>query len=215
MSSEAQKKYWLDSSLHPVNKKGEASYYIISQKTDSILFTVELYHLNESLLMKGKSIDEQGLQLHGYSVWYFEDGTIESEGNYNYGSKRGIWKRYSKTGEPRPDKEYSGTDMNNYIFNSARVMPKPPAEIESFEKYIYSEVVKSGASGVFLKSSVKVQFVVYMDGHIGSLLLDNRLSNNDNYTLGNIIMAMPDWIPGSNGTQNINVRVDYELKIEK
>lgn len=43
---------------------------------------------------------------HGYFVFFYPTGGIESEGNYDRGVKVGNWLRYAEDGTPKPDRYY-------------------------------------------------------------------------------------------------------------
>ena len=98
--------------------------------------------------------------------------------------------------------------MNNFIFNSALVLPKSPSEIPDLNDYIKTELTKRQAFEIIDVMPINAQFVVFRDGHIGEIKLDGTLSRNQHQMLRSIIESMPPWIPGSNGTQTINVRID-------
>lgn len=207
-SVKAQEKIWLDASLNHTDNKKNAAYYLISEKLDSTGYLIGIYRLNETILMTGFAFDKSGIRLNGNAKWYHENGNLESEGNYENGSKIGIWKRYDAAGNSRPDRIYSNVTMNNYIFNSALVMPSPPDEIPDLNNYLKTELVKQKAMQIVEIMPINAQFVVFRDGHIGEIKLDGKLSRNQHQIIKSIIESMPSWNPGSNGTQTINVRID-------
>ena len=164
--------------------------------------------------MKGSALDAEGSRLHGLSQWYFENGGIESEGYYKNGAKIGVWKRYNSNGDPKPDKTYRNVNMNNIIFNSARKMPTPPNQIPDLNTYIKDRLIQEQAFDLIAMSPINSQFVVFRDGSIGEIKIDEKLSQNQHHTIKQIIENMPAWIPGSNGTQNINVRIDIIIDLK-
>jgi len=204
----AQEKIWLDSKLYYTENKKDASYYLISEKMDTSDYLIGIYRMDQTILMTGSAIDSRGIRFNGLAKWYHDNGKLESEGYYDNGTKTGAWKRYDKDGNTRPDRVYSDVNMNNYIFNSALVMPKPPTEIPDFNKYIKNELAKRQAFEIIDVMPINAQFVVFRDGHIGEIKLDGTLSRDQHQLLRGIIESMPQWIPGSNGTQTINIRID-------
>ena len=210
---DGQEKIWLDASLNIVEYKKDAKYYQTVRKTDSALFSINYYRLNNTLLMKGSSLDETGTRLHDWSQWVHENGSIESEGYYKNGTKIGVWKRYYANGDPKPDKMYSNVNMNTIIFHSARIMPKPPGQIPDLNIYIKEKIIREQAFDLIAMSPINTQFIVYRNGDIGEIKIDEKLSRNQHQLLKQIIENMPAWIPGSNGTQNINVRLDLKIEL--
>ena len=165
--------------------------------------------------MKGLAMDETGTRLHGWSEWYHENGLIESNGYYKNGAKYGVWNRYNAKGEPKPDKMYSNVNMNTAIFNSARIMPKPSEQIPDLNTYIKDKLIQDQAFDLIALSPINSQFIVFRNGHIGDIKIDEKLSQNQHQMLSQIFENMPAWIPGSNGTQTINVRIDIKIEFNK
>jgi antitoxin component YwqK of YwqJK toxin-antitoxin module len=88
-------------------------------KKKDAAYVRNLYAINDSLLkadvrtltgikkMDGTFIHRQTkIVEHGLFVFYFPNGTIESEGIYEYGFKSGAWKRFEANGSQKPDRYY-------------------------------------------------------------------------------------------------------------
>lgn len=210
---DGQEKIWLDATLNSTSSKQYARYYQIIQQSDSSVYIMKYYRLNNTLLMKGDAIDDGGIKLHGFSQWYHENGLIESEGFYKNGAKVGIWKRYSNNGVSKSDKMYSSVNMENIIFNSALVMPKPGNQLSDFDAYLNQKLIQKQAFDIIALSPIKLQFIVFRDGSIKEIKVDEKLSQNQQQLLGKIIKDMPAWNAGSNGTQTINVRLDLNIDL--
>ena len=211
---EGQDKIWLDASLNIIDSKKDASYYQIIQKIDSSVYSINYFRLNNILLMKGNALDAEGKRLNGWSEWYHENGLIESKGFYDNGAKIGVWKRYKPNGEPKPYKVYSNITMDNIVFNSARVLPKPPYQIPDLNTYIKDKLIQEQAFDIIALSPINLQFIVYRNGSIAELRIDEKLTQNQHQLLKQVIEDMPSWIPGSNGTQTINVRLDIKIEMQ-
>lgn len=69
---------------------------IIITKNNKRNFVAE-YYANGQLMAK-LPLDTFG-QYHGPSKYYYENGKIESEGDYEHGFKKGEWKNYNEAGE--------------------------------------------------------------------------------------------------------------------
>jgi hypothetical protein len=207
----SQEKLWLDSRLNFIDDKNNALYYLISEKEDSSRFKINIYRINKTLLMMGYASDYRGVRLNGGVKWYHENGSIESEGNYKNGSKTGTWKRYNKDGTTRPERVYSEVNMDNFIFNSALKMPKPEDQMIDLNSYFKEKLMQQQATDIIVLMPINTEFVVFRDGHLGEIKIDDKLSVNQHQLLKNIFESMPLWIPGSNGTQTINVRISVVL----
>lgn len=199
----------------PTDKNGSALYLLEAKKIDSTLYSIKIYYTDKEILMEGKASDSQGQHLMGASIWYYKNGTIQAEGNYNNGQKTGSWKRYNPDGSSKPDRHYSDVNMSNIVFNSALKMPRANTDQNSFEEYIVASVIKERAFEIVELSPVSIQLVISKMGRVQEANFDDRLSNHNMHVLDQIIKSIPSWRPGSNGTQNINVRVNYKIEFPK
>jgi antitoxin component YwqK of YwqJK toxin-antitoxin module len=76
---------------------------IIITKNNKRNFFAEYYANGQ--LMAQLPLDSFG-QYHGPSKYYYENGVVESEGNYEHGLKKGLWKNNDKEGKPTVTNEY-------------------------------------------------------------------------------------------------------------
>ena len=209
----AQEKIGLDHRLVPIDKGETAIYYLTSTQNDNGLYSVILYYIDMQILMRGNSIDKLGQELDGESVWFYKNGSIQSEGLYKNGQKQGTWKRYNEDGSVKSDRHYSEVSMDNIVFNSALYMPKPQVESQNFNAYINSMIKKDRLFDLYALSPIAIQVVITNEGVVSDKKYDDRLSMDDMKVLDDYISAIPSWKPGSNGTQEINVRVNYSVKL--
>jgi hypothetical protein len=209
----SQDKIGLDHRLAPV-KKGEAAIYFLSYSlNEDGSYEVQFYYPNDQLLMQGNSMDSLGQILEGMTTWYYKNGNIQSEGAYKNGQKQGTWKRYNEDGSAKADRHYSAVSMNNIVFNSALYMPKPLIEQKNFDSYIKDKVMENRLFDLIPYSPIKIQLIISNEGLVVDKKFDDRLSNEEMQKLNAFIDEIPAWKAGSNGTQNINVRVDYLIDL--
>ena len=69
---------------------------IIIAKKDIRIFFASYYKNGQ--LQANLPLDEFG-QYHGTGNFYYEDGSLQSSGNYNHGLKAGPWKVYNESGK--------------------------------------------------------------------------------------------------------------------
>lgn len=86
-----------DSTLSQIMKDsaGIIRQIVIAKKNTRTFFGT--YYKNGQL-QADLPLDEFG-QYHGTGLFYFEDGSIQSRGNYEHGLKTGEWKIYNEKGE--------------------------------------------------------------------------------------------------------------------
>ena len=88
---------------------------IIVTKNGKRKFIAEYY--GNGQLVANLPLDSFG-QYHGPSIYYYQNGFIESEGNYEHGFKKGIWKNYTAEGNPSVKNEYdSNGNVSKAIAN--------------------------------------------------------------------------------------------------
>ncbi len=97
---------YLDERMKETKKKN-AFYYCELTKTPDDTFSVKAYFLSGELKMEGKYLDEAMEIPHGSFVYYYESGQVESKGEYRDGEKYGIWQRFDKYGNEKPEKVYA------------------------------------------------------------------------------------------------------------
>lgn len=208
----AQNSVGLNHSLHPIKKGESAIYNLEYQAGDSGLYNVKIYYSDDHLLMSGTSLDSLGQQLNGESTWYYKNGQLQANGSYKCSQKIGVWKRYNEDGSKKPDRHYSDVNMKTIVFNSALIMPKPKVENSNFEEYVIQNIMDDHAFDIVAYSPVAIQLLIGLDGSVQETKYDDRLTMDEMETLARIIKKIPSWSPGSNGTQNLNVRVNYLVK---
>ena len=137
---------WLDSvkrisdstyvKKYDTNKFANATYYInnkeavvcqvmkdLSDTIRQIIVTkngkrsfIAAYYGNGQLVAN-LPLDSFG-QYHGPSVYYYQNGFIESQGSYEHGFKKDIWKNYTEEGKLTDTKEYdSNGNVSKVIGN--------------------------------------------------------------------------------------------------
>lgn len=203
--------YGLDHSLHPIDNKSEAIYFLDFEKSDTGNFVIHIYYSSMKLLMNGNSIDSLGQRLDGLCTFYYETGKVQSEGIYIKGRKSGAWKRYNQDGSPKSDRIYSDINMETIIFNSALIMPKPNCSADGFEEFIKTRLIIENALEIIELSPIAIQLVINVNGEVAERMFDERLSLEKMKIIDSIIRQIPSWEAGYTGTQKINVRVNYSI----
>lgn len=212
-NANAQNKIGLDHRLSPIEKDESPIYFLKYQSSDEGDYTIQLFYGDGKVLMKGTSKDSLGSQLVGKSIWYYKNGNVQSEGEYVNGQKQGTWLRYNEDGSRKSDRHYSDVNMDNIIFNSALYMPKPVVDYKTFEDYIKAMVIKNRQFDLLTFTPIAIQLVVTNQGVVAERKYDNRLSMDEMKVLDDYINLIPSWKSGSNGTQKLNVRVNYEVDL--
>ena len=209
----SQTKIGLNHRLAPC-KKGETPVYFLSgDLAEDGHYRINLYYPDDKPLMVGTALDSLGQLLDGKSTWFYKNGNIQAEGEYKSGQKQGTWKRYNDDGTRKTDRHYSEVSMDNIVFNSALYMPKPQVESEKFEEFIKANIMEERQFELLNYSPIVIQLLITNEGNVTDRKYDDRLSMEEMEIIDQYINKIPSWKPGSNGTQNINVRVTYSVDL--
>ena len=82
-----------------ITDKSCALFYRLGKKDPiNVNFTGEVkdFYLNDKIFFKGSVLNNN---LEGYAFYYFKDGTISEEGNYEKNMRAGKWKYYYPSGK--------------------------------------------------------------------------------------------------------------------
>jgi len=97
---------YLDERMKETKKK-DATYYCELVGVTDNLYHYKAYFLSGELKMEGWYTDSSLEKPHGEFVYYYQTGQVESKGEYKEGEKYGIWQRFDRYGNEKPEKVYA------------------------------------------------------------------------------------------------------------
>jgi len=98
---------YMTNHMEVTDNKKEASYICKIVDESEMGYQVKAYFLTGELKMEGWFQDKELTQPHGEFTYYYQNGQIESKGEFMEGSKFGLWERYDFEGNPKPEKIYA------------------------------------------------------------------------------------------------------------
>ncbi|HKK38578.1 MAG TPA: hypothetical protein VJ949_04130 [Cryomorphaceae bacterium] len=101
---------YLDERMKETKKK-DATYYCELVGITNEMYHYKAYFLSGELKMEGWYADEKMQKPHGFFTYYYQTGEIESKGEFRDGHKYGIWQRYDRYGNEKPEKVYAFLPM--------------------------------------------------------------------------------------------------------
>ncbi|MGB6036497.1 MAG: hypothetical protein WBG42_09535 [Cryomorphaceae bacterium] len=101
---------YLDERMRETKKKN-ATYYCELVGVSNERYHYKAYFLSGELKMEGWYADEEMKKPHGLFTFYYQSGQVESKGEYRDGEKYGIWQRYDRYGNEKPEKVYAFLPM--------------------------------------------------------------------------------------------------------
>jgi len=96
----------LDAQLNVTKNKAAAKYTRSITQVNESLFEVKINFQTGELMMTGTYIDEALTIPEGEFVYFFANGTKESQGSYLAGQRVGSWQRWNFDGAQKPDRFY-------------------------------------------------------------------------------------------------------------
>ena len=99
--------FFMNSYLEIVNKEKDAFYKCEIVDQDELGYHVKAYFLTGELKMEGTFTDKDLELKEGQFTYYYQNGQVESAGEYREGAKFGLWKRFDFEGNEKPEKIYA------------------------------------------------------------------------------------------------------------
>ena len=96
----------LDAQLNVTKNKAAAKYTRTVTSVNESLFEVKINFQTGELMMTGTYLDEALTVADGEFVYFFANGTKESQGFYANGTRVGSWQRWNFDGAQKPDRFY-------------------------------------------------------------------------------------------------------------
>jgi len=96
----------LDAQLNVTKNKATAKFTRTITKVNESLFEVKINFQTGELMMSGTYLDQALTIAQGEFVYFFANGTRESQGLYDAGQRVGAWQRWNFDGAQKPDRYY-------------------------------------------------------------------------------------------------------------
>lgn len=102
---------YLDVYLKVTHNKKLASYYCTLEEATHEGYHYKAYFMTGELKMDGWYADDEMTIENGLFTYFYKSGQIESVGEYRDGMKVGIWKRFDRYGNEKPEKIYQSREV--------------------------------------------------------------------------------------------------------
>jgi hypothetical protein len=153
---------------------------------------------------------DRGLTIeNGQFTYFYDNGQIESQGEYIAGLKAGVWKRFDASGNPKADKIY---DIEATADIPLKEVSNPPLfnpDYESLEVYLKNTMHTGGKR---VKGSVKVEFTVERDGSVSNIYLLEGINETFDVRLRDALVNMPRWKAGKHCGSPVRVTRQETVK---
>lgn len=202
--AQAQRIY-LDAVLEPATK-AKAAYYLEPGGSDGADgYLAQIYNMDGSLKAKGRYADAECRVPDGHFTFYFPNGKVESEGNYQNGRKDGVWTRNDKWGRELAEKVYDAAPLKNLVYTMAQTMPQFPGGEKAMVRYVREKVGKTSGE-------VMASFIVEKDGQLSDLQVVGAEDPRVAEQIAEAIVAAPRWEAGVQDGQPVRVQMRVPLK---
>ncbi len=114
---------FLDAMLN-ITAENKSAFKLVLKKIAGNSFNGTIFNYMDKVKAKGIYLMIGKIFLEdGHFTYYYEDGLIESEGEFDRGVKVGTWKRFDRTGKRKADKYYPPQSADK-IRETMEIIPK-------------------------------------------------------------------------------------------
>jgi hypothetical protein len=99
--------FFMNSHMEIISKEKDASYKGVVVEKNEMGYHVKAYFLSGELKMEGFFADEDLQVPSGWFTYYYQNGKVESMGEFKDGEKFGLWQRFDFEGNEKPEKIYA------------------------------------------------------------------------------------------------------------
>ncbi|HQV38628.1 MAG TPA: energy transducer TonB [Flavobacteriales bacterium] len=203
-SVNAQRSY-LDEVLEPASKAKAAYYLDPGGKDGQGGFLAHIYTLDGVLKADGRYMDAEYRVADGHFVFYYPNGKVESEGDYQKGRKNGVWQRNDKWGRELAEKVYDAAPLKNLVYTLAQTMPQYPGGDKALVRYVRDKVGKT-------HGDVMASFIVEKDGQLSDVQVVGAEDPRTADQIAGVINSLPPWQAGVQDGQPVRVQMRVPLK---
>lgn len=166
-----QTKIWFDSHWKKTKEKNAKFYRIITPESDGFLVQ-DYYKSNDQMQMEGhyKTKKLNAVDRYGKFTYYYENGTVSNEGEYNKGKSDGDWNSFYKDGEKKVIRHYDDGDRTgNWEFYWKNGKLKGKGAYEKDDKQgVWIWFYETGDTEEiysYLKGKKHGEFIEFFKGH--------------------------------------------------
>ncbi|HMN05274.1 MAG TPA: energy transducer TonB [Flavobacteriales bacterium] len=205
-SSQAQgQRIYVDAAMSPV-AKGKAVFYLEPEGEDGTGgYRAKMYNLDGTLKAKGRYADQECRIPDGHFVFYYPDGKVESEGEYENGWKNGVWTRKDKWGRDLAEKMYNADPLRNIVYTMAQTMPQYPGGEKAMVRYVRQQVGKP-------QGNAMASFIVEKDGQVSDVQVTGVSNAVMAEQIASAISGTSGWEAGRQDGQPVRVQMRVPIK---
>ena len=180
--------------MEPVPDVDQHKYYRTAIPDQDGKFSVEVFYLSGNIKMRGTYLDPKLQTEEGFFQYFYQDGSIESQGNYVKGQKTGTWQRFQADGTRKIDhyypeeiKQVSNTGHTPASFNGGYT--NLIAYIKEQTQYPEEALKKE------IEGTVKVSFNIDEEGKIKDVAVIQSAHFFLDREAVKMVQDMPNWAP--------------------
>lgn len=195
---------YLDAAMAPV-PKAKAVFYLEPHGSDGTGgYLAEMYDLDGNLRAKGRYADDLYRVPDGHFVFFYPNGKVESEGEYQQGWKNGVWTRKDKWGRELAEKVYNAEPLKNIVYTMAQTMPRYPGGEKAMVRYVREKVGKP-------QGNVVASFIVEKDGQLSDVQVTGAQSEEMAEQIA-MVISSAHWEAGQQDGQPVRVQMRVPIK---
>lgn len=196
-SANAQtKKQYLNMQLNLTEDTLNAGYYREIKMISDTLYDVTIKFMTGDVFMKGQYADDLLEIESGDFVYYYPNGSKESEGRFKAGRKVGTWKRWGFDGTAKSDRFYpeKETKTSNRVSKPAVF----PGGSNGMRDFIAKNLVyPAEAQAKEIHGTVYVSFTVDVAGEVANPRIATSVHKLLDDEALRVVSILPAWTPAS------------------
>jgi TonB family protein len=205
---------YLDAKLEECKKKHASFFRKVDDDGDNGWLAM-VYFMDGELKMRGHYIDDELEIPHGEFTYYYQNGKIESKGQFENGAKIGVWERFNPNGSPKAERYYSGYKFGDEPIYDPHVFPEFEGGDAALQKYLstnlqYPEIAMVNK----VEGEVYVTFVINKVGQVTRVMVRNSLDPHIDKEAIRLIENMPNWTPGTKDGNLVNTQMAIPIKFK-
>ena len=195
LSAQVKKEY-LDMQLNLTQDSLRAGYFREIKTVSDTLYDVTIKFMTGDVFMQGHYMDDILEVETGEFVYYYPNGSKESEGRFKSGRKVGTWKRWSFDGTAKSDRFYpeNETKTTNRVSKPAEF----PGGSNGMRDFISKNLVyPKEAQEKDIKGTVYVSFTVDAEGDVANPRIATSVHKLLDDEALRVVSMLPAWTPAS------------------
>lgn len=208
-------KVYLDAKMEECKKKHAVFFRKVDDDGDNGWLVMVYFNNGGELKMRGHYVDNALTVPHGAFTYFYQNGQVESEGEFENGAKIGVWERWNHNGIAKAERYYSGYKYGDDPILDPDEMPEFAGGSKALHAFLsenmdYPEIAEVNQ----MEGEVFVSFVVNKVGEVERAMVMNGIDHHLDQEAIRLVESMPTWTPGKKDGNLVNTQMAIPIKFK-